>query len=232
MIALQNNDLIIFAKWPEGGKVKTRLAHGSSYKFAKNFYTLCCERLIDDLSSHDWQFTVAYAPLSALEDFRGWLQRHEQLVFAPQKGDPDLGARMAFSMERALECGCRKVVLVGSDIPDLTLGIVEQAFRLLENAEVVLGPAVDGGFYLIGATATPEGFLQGIEWSTPTVLQATTRKCEQLGLTVDGSNLPLLSDIDTIQDLELWLASSSGHPLHEPIQRLLSEGKPSAEKRN
>jgi len=204
--------------------VKTRLAQGSSNKLAKQFYTLCCKRLVHELSSRKgWRYTVAFSPAGAKGEFEHWLQSCGQLAFSPQEDDPDLGRRMASSLQQALEDGCKKVVLVGSDIPDLSPDIVEQAFRLLDSSEVVLGPAVDGGFYLVGATAVPEGLLQGIEWSTSSVLEATTANCKGLGLGVDDSSLPRLADIDTIQDLQQWLSSSHGHPLHEPIQQLLIE---------
>lgn len=228
MIAYKTNLCIIFAKWPEEGKVKSRLAIGSSCHFAKEFYTLCCETVVQELSSQtQWQCIVAYSPLGAEDRFKKWLQRCGPVALNPQKNDPDLGVRMACSIQQAFQSGIKKVVLVGSDIPDLNPDIVKQAFHLLDNVQVVLGPAVDGGFYLIGAIEMPENLLQGIEWSTSTVLETTSKQCVQLGLTVDIDSLPCLSDIDTIQDLREWLESSNGHPLHEPIQQLLCQDKQS-----
>ncbi len=113
-----------------------------------------------------------------------------------------LGERMKNGFLEAFNMGAKRVVLIGSDIPDLSLELTEEAFTSLEENDVVLGPSYDGGYYLIGFTHhtfSPHVF-EGIPWSTETVFEKTLRILNQAGQRIHI--LKHLRDIDTVEDLK------------------------------
>jgi rSAM/selenodomain-associated transferase 1 len=118
----------------------------------------------------------------------------------PQRGE-SLGDRMRLTMDDLFADGASIVVLVGSDLPDITPSSIANAIARLRNdpASLVLGPARDGGYYLIAATATPDVF-DGIEWSSPRVLEQTRAAASRYGLRVHL--LEPLGDVDTAEDLQ------------------------------
>ena len=117
-----------------------------------------------------------------------------------QRGQ-DLGQRMACAFEELFGLGHERVVLVGSDLPTLPHSAVEQAFRLLRRgADVVLGPAADGGYYLIGMRASHTPLFERIDWGTPQVLRQTHSRALELGLTVRLVDPWYdVDDLDTLQ---------------------------------
>jgi rSAM/selenodomain-associated transferase 1 len=120
----------------------------------------------------------------------------------PQAGE-DLGERMKNGFVEALSMNFKRVVLIGSDIPDLPLEFIEEAFTSLQEKDAVIGPALDGGYYLIGfkkETFSPRVF-EGIHWSTESVFEKTLKVLQQEGLTVH--TLQPLRDIDTVEDLRI-----------------------------
>jgi rSAM/selenodomain-associated transferase 1 len=120
----------------------------------------------------------------------------------------DLGARMERLFERAFELGEAWVILIGADTPHLpSARLAEARTALQEGADVVLGPAEDGGYYLIGLRQPAPTLLHDMEWSSPTVLQHTLTRAEAEGLRVNL--LPIERDIDTPDDLS-WLAAREG----------------------
>jgi rSAM/selenodomain-associated transferase 1 len=139
-----------------------------------------------------------------LESLRKWLG--EDYLYMPQQG-VDLGERMKNGFIEAFAMNLKRVVLIGSDIPTLPLEFIEEAFTSLEEKDVVIGPSLDGGYYLIGfkdKKFSPRVF-KGIPWSKERVFEETMGILEQEGLTVH--TLKPLRDIDTIEDLrvgDLW----------------------------
>jgi hypothetical protein len=135
-----------------------------------------------------------------------WLGRDHSCM--PQHGE-DLGERMEHAFRQAFSEGFGKAVLVGSDIPDLKAPVMQQAFNCLRSTDAVLGPAADGGYYLIGFrrdSFLPAAF-KGITWSTDSVFEKTRETLESTGLTV--SLLPELSDMDSALDLESFFLRNS-----------------------
>jgi rSAM/selenodomain-associated transferase 1 len=130
-----------------------------------------------------------------LED-QGWPQTYGHMV---QEG-ANLGGRMEWAFKKVFEQGQKKVVIIGSDCLELEATLIMQAFDELERHDVVLGPANDGGYYLLGLTKPRRILFQHIAWSTPAVLSQTLQACRQAALTV--SLLPWLTDIDEAED---WL---------------------------
>jgi rSAM/selenodomain-associated transferase 1 len=119
-----------------------------------------------------------------------------------QVGD-DLGTRMAAAFKRALDSPYRSAVVIGTDIPGITSTFLKMAGKNLEDYDVVLGPTVDGGYYLIGLrTPMPELF-EDIPWSTNRVFALTELKIREMGLKLKV--LPMLRDLDTVEDLHVFI---------------------------
>jgi uncharacterized protein len=204
---MKRNALIIFLKYPAPGKVKNRLALHLGEKRAAEIYRQLAETVVANVtpqaSEHDYDINLSFAPESAEQQIKAWFPRHN--LFFPQQGS-DLGERMSNAFLHAFAAGYTKVLLIGSDCPDISRAIVNRGVLLLDTQDIVLGPAHDGGYYLIGLRRPePELFLN-IEWGTGRVLQQTLDTIERSGLTV--GRLPQLHDIDRIEDLRHYSFSS------------------------
>lgn len=198
MDTLKSNDLLmLFQKNPVLGKVKTRLAAGIGEEKALEIY----KSLL--------QYT--YQQISQLKDTKLWIwfdsfptEKHLISVkFEFEKKlqvGSDLGQKMSFAFQEAFNAGYRKVVLIGSDCPELKTEIIQKAFVELENHQVVIGPAKDGGYYLIGMSFFEPSIFEGVLWSTSHVFAETMKLIEAKGLSV--SLLSTLSDLDTEEDLK------------------------------
>jgi uncharacterized protein len=195
--------LIIFAKEPVAGQVKSRLAARFG---AENAARLAQAFLLDVLEEMARlparALALAFSPATALNFFKELAPAGAWLF--PQEG-VDLGERMSRAFETALAAGFDAVLLRGTDTPDLPGTVVLEAQQVLAagKVDVVLGPATDGGYYLIGLKAPAPSLFQGLTWSTPGVLQATLDRAASLGLSVHL--LPVWPDIDTPADLRAFL---------------------------
>lgn len=142
----------------------------------------------------------------------------QDFVYEPQGGG-DLGDRLHRAAADAFHEGCTRVVLIGADCPELTPAILSEAFRRLDEHDLVLGPARDGGYYLIGLRAPAPALFSGIAWSTDSVLSQTLQAAESLSLSV--SLLAALSDVDVPADLSLC-DRILGRPREEPASRRIA----------
>lgn len=194
--------LIIFSRYPEPGKTKTRLipalgAEGAAMlQRQMTEYTLSQVRELQNQRSMTVEVCFAGGELSVMAQWLG-----SDFVYKPQ-GEGDLGVRMARSLASALQ-GTERSVIIGTDCPGLNASILAAAFEQLQlSYDLVLGPAVDGGYYLLGLRYfIPELFI-GINWGTSEVLQQTMAIAQQLNLSVNY--LPELADVDRPEDLLLW----------------------------
>lgn len=186
----------IFIKFPEPGKVKTRLAKDLGNKKAADIYRQVVELILKNTSpfDHAYDRIVFYDPVARQKDFAEWLPE-EQLIL--QQGS-DVGARMHNAIRVLLDRGGEKVVLTGADIPDLSGRIIESAFQELTRADIVIGPARDGGYYLIGMKSPHAEIFRNIPWSTGRVFEETMRRIAKLQLGCAG--VTALSDLDTADD--------------------------------
>lgn len=177
------------AKPPVLGKAKSRLAADVGPEVALEVYQRLLAHTMDQARNYGGAARVFYAFDAA--DYKGFE------AFAPvlQQGE-GLGERMAHAFS---ETGC-PALMIGTDCPGVTAALLHQAAHALETADVVVGPANDGGYYLIGLRQWQPGMLEGIPWSTAGVMQATLDQASRLGLTV--ARLPELVDIDTFADLK------------------------------
>jgi rSAM/selenodomain-associated transferase 1 len=122
-----------------------------------------------------------------------------------QMGD-DLGARMASVFKKALGSPYRSVVVIGSDIPGINGPILTMAVKSLQDHDVVLGPTMDGGYYLIGLRSTVPDLFENMPWSTNQVYALTEEKIKALGLSLEI--LPRLRDLDTVEDLHIFIRNA------------------------
>ena len=187
------------ARAPVPGRVKTRLCPPLDAEQAAEFYECVLRDVLHELAASErWDTWVAYAERS-----RDYFQQLPEpgIALLPQRG-ASLGERMHAVFTDLCHAGYSHVVLVGSDIPTLKAVSVTRACDLLERSrsDLVLGPADDGGYYLIGLNGPEEGLFTDIVWSTAAVLEQTLAKARQLGLrvrTVAGTY-----DIDVAEDLK------------------------------
>ncbi|NVJ86181.1 MAG: TIGR04282 family arsenosugar biosynthesis glycosyltransferase [Algoriphagus sp.] len=190
---MEKEAIIIFQKNPEKGKVKTRLSAEIGEEKALEVYKSLCN--LTYKACNAWEgtkflFFDSYLPQNKIlgtENYNYQVQ-----------GKGDLGYRMEEAFQRIFKQGFEKVILIGTDCPELTSDHLKEAFLQLENYRIVIGPAKDGGYYLIGAKRETPPVFKGIPWSTDQVLKLTRKKLETLGLSY--GELETLSDIDTKKD--------------------------------
>ena len=186
--------LIIFLKYPELGRSKTRLAATVGNENALKVYIelLAHTNLISkELNCDKYLF---YDKLTANKMPWG-----DDIYQTAYQLESDLGGRMQNAFEQLFNNGYERIVIIGSDCYELTQEIIEEAFNKLNHNKVVIGPAKDGGYYLLGLTQLIPQLFSDVAWSTDEVFSATIKTLENLNLTY--STTPILSDIDTIEDL-------------------------------
>lgn len=157
---------------------------------------------------------MCYSEEEEREKVTRWLQAMgPSISLKPQKQVVDLGERMISAFKDIFENNAYdRAMIVGSDIPDLKAAVMERGFEALENFDVVFGPAEDGGYYLIGlrSNALSNDLFRDIHWSTSSVLRQSCANAVDVGLTVAPKlMLPTLQDIDTKDDLLVWLERAS-----------------------
>jgi uncharacterized protein len=195
--------LIVFTRYPIPGKVKTRLIPALGATGAADLHRQMTELTIDRLSILQQQRQIAgsiYFDGGDVSAMQNWLGA--DLDYRLQ-GDGDLGARMALAIDESFHTGCDRVVVIGTDCPQLTPEILTMAFDRLTDFDLVLGPAADGGYYLIGMNYLYPTLFVNIDWGTSNVFGQTIEIVEKLNLSV--AYLPILNDVDLPEDLPLFL---------------------------
>ena len=191
--------VVIMAKVPQAGAVKTRLCPPLSPQTAANLYqAFLLDKIAQVSRLSNTRPTLAYTP-EASRDFFATLAPDCQLI--PQQG-AELGERLINSFLQCFAGGYAGVVAIDSDTPHLPTEYLQQAVDLiaLPQTDVVLGPTEDGGYYLIGLRAAYRELFTDMPWSTAAVVPETRRRAEALGLTI--SWLPPWFDIDTAEELQ------------------------------
>ena len=199
--------LLFFVKYPAPGKVKSRLASELGAEWTTGLYRAFVEDILHTIDGTGIPCHVAVHSPNAGSSIENWLGRDRH--YLPQEG-ADLGERMANAFRAIFAAGAERAVLIGSDIPDLPASVLTDASNALESSDAVVGPARDGGYYLIGFRKDrflPEIF-RGITWSRPDVFDRTRRIFQR-----SGTSLHVLSpwqDVDTIDDLRGLLLRNAG----------------------
>lgn len=197
--------IAIFCKAPIPGRVKTRLAADIGTAAATAIYRACAEHTVWSVRHAGLPTVVFMDRREAAPAFHDWLGG----MLAVQEGD-DLGARMENAVRELLDHGYKRVIIVGTDAPFVSEKVVHDAAVELMTHDVVIGPALDGGYYLIGTSEDRPQLFEGVEWSTDKVLQTTLDICENNDWSV--AQLEPHRDIDTKADLDAILAEApKGH---------------------
>jgi rSAM/selenodomain-associated transferase 1 len=194
--------LLIFAREPELGRVKTRLAAGIGAAAALAVYRELLALTAAAVAAAQVPATVWLAAAPANADPHQPRPEWPGLPWCVQPTTDSLGARMAQAFAEAFGAGAGRVVIIGTDCPGLSAELLRQAFDQLLQHDLVIGPADDGGYYLLGMNQLHPELFDGKEWSTATVLPATLADAVRLGLRV--AQLSTLHDVDSAQDLATW----------------------------
>lgn len=207
---MNSNILLYFVKYPTPGKVKTRLAKTVGEQEAAKLYSELAEknlRVIAPLhQSNICDLVVVYDPPEKSEDIKRWLIL--SCEYLPQCGG-GLSERLTHAFQEAFsakgeisprsggQMGGKRVIALGSDTLGLTIAIIQQGFEVLKSNDVVIGPAEDGGYYLIGLNHFQPKLFEGIAWSTSEVLPQTYKIINNLRLSYQTLNQ--LEDLDEIK---------------------------------
>ena len=192
--------LIIFVKNPELGKVKTRLAATVGDKKALEVYKKLLEhtcQVTKNISQDKWVF---YSERIDNNDL--WDDSHYHKTV---QSDGDLGQKMLNAFNHCFEQGYESVCIIGSDMMEINESTIKKAFISLKADDVVIGPAKDGGYYLLGMNKLHSSLFQNKQWSTESVLSDTLLNIEQLKLSC--TKLETMNDIDTENDWNSYLVS-------------------------
>jgi rSAM/selenodomain-associated transferase 1 len=194
--------LIIFTRYPEPGKTKTRLIPALGNLGAANLQREMTEYTIFKVQELQKKIVISVEVRFAggnSQLMQDWLGL--DLVYQSQ-GEGDLGSRMARSLFDAFQSGAKKVIIIGTDCPGVNVLILAAAFKKLHTFDLVLGPAIDGGYYLIGLCQPIPELFANIEWGTAQVFQKTVEIAQKLKLS--HTSLSPLADVDRPEDLPIW----------------------------
>jgi rSAM/selenodomain-associated transferase 1 len=205
--------LVIFAKAPIPGKVKTRLCPPLTEEEAATLHGSLVLDVLERTVMPGMDRFMACAPSAEHVFFKILEERHGVRLLTQTDGD--LGHRMHEALAEVLSRGYRKVLLIGADVPAISRPLLSQALGLLGAHDVVLGPAVDGGYYLIGLMRLIPELFANMPWSSDRVCTMTEEKARVLQLTT--GLLPRHRDLDTVQDL-LALVEDAGLGTNGPIR--------------
>lgn len=197
----RSDALLIFLRWPEPGAVKTRLARDIGNQEAAEVYRHLAERTLDAARSlADRCRAVAfYTPQERGRDIERWVGPDFECL--PQI-EGDLGARMAAAFRYVFEAGAARAVIIGTDCPFITSDLLDRSFHLLNENDIVIGPAKDGGYYLLGMKVLRRELFKGIPWSSSEVFRVTLDRIRRAGWAC--AQLPELFDVDRVEDLRAW----------------------------
>lgn len=198
----KSEGLIVFTRYPEAGKTKIRLIPALGPEGAAELHRQMTEHTLKQVKQLKRQ-----RPLSLEVRYTGgsrhlvqqWLGRN---ISCRPQGGGSLGERMRQAFQQAFQAGMERVLIIGTDCPSLGAGLIQQAFVALEDSDLVLGPAEDGGYYLIGLKKPIPQLFDKIPWGTDKVRKETLRIAEGIGL--QTRLLEPLRDIDRPQDLRVW----------------------------
>lgn len=190
---MHKNLIITFTRNPELGKVKSRLAKDIGEASALEVYKLLLEHTKNVLLQLDCDKAVYYSVKIRENDI--W---DSEIFSKHQQSGNDLGERMQNAFKNGFEKGYKNIIIVGSDLYDLDAEIINTAFKKLESHDNVIGPAVDGGYYLLGMKTLHPSVFKINNWGTQMVYKQTISKLNTNSMYV----LDTLNDIDYVEDLE------------------------------
>lgn len=197
---MSKNLLLIFLKYPEPGNVKTRIAKTIGRKKASYIYSAMARDLVNKLSNSDtYEISIFYDPEKDENDIKKWIKNYN-FKYIAQVGN-SLGERISNAFDKSFKLGAEKSIVIGTDCVDVTRNLLEKAFtQLNDSVDVVIGPAYDGGYYLLGLKKNCSDLFKNVEWSTEKVLDQTLSNIRKIGL--QYKFLKTLKDIDETEDID------------------------------
>ncbi len=215
---MKKNSIIIFARYPEIGKVKTRLAKSLGENNALSFYKICAEHTFSEclkFSSNTTSINVFYSDKQDENKIIKWIGN--EFLLKEQYGK-DLGEKMKNAFEDVFRSGSEKVIIIGTDLPEISYQIINEAFSFLDNFDSIIGPTNDGGYYLLGLKTQLDFLFDDIMWSTDEVFEKTLTRLKENNNSI--KILKQMVDIDTEDDLSEWLnLNSKNSYLKKEIRR-------------
>lgn len=206
--------VVVFAKVPLPGKVKTRLTPVLRAQEAADLHRALLLDTLDAVDRARLSLVVAFSPPGGRREIERLLGPRRQLIPQPEG---DLGERMEGVVERLFAERPRPVIVIGSDCPAVDAGRLDDAIRELEESDVVIGPALDGGYYLIALDRPRPELFRDVAWSTDRVLEETRRRLDETGVRTGW--LETARDLDTPEDLFEWYASGQAEGMPSTYPR-------------
>jgi uncharacterized protein len=212
--------LAIMARYPVAGKVKTRLAQSIGVGEAMEFYGRCASQIF-------WEMANLPACISRYVFFTGtkdtgrvqsWVEPVGYRLIE-QRGR-NLGIRLSNAFDELFAENISRAVIIASDVPDISASLVSRSLEALKKNDIVLGPSHDGGYYLIGMSASHPELFRRIKWGSDQVLRTTKRKIVDSGLSCHL--LPALIDIDSIDDYNSWRLTLNGDSVVRPAGKAIA----------
>jgi len=185
--------VIVFQKNPEEGKVKTRLAKDIGHKKATEIYIF--------LLTHTHQ-QVQKVDTDVFVYFQGGINENYVVLpryFLAHQEEGDLGKKMEAAFSEVFSYGYKEVLIIGSDCFEMDFEILQQGFEALSTHDLVIGPAVDGGYYLLGMKKFHSFLFRNKPWSTSSICELTFAEASSQGMSI--YKLPILRDVDRLEDL-------------------------------
>jgi uncharacterized protein len=214
-----DNAIIVFARLPVKGRVKTRLAKELGIDVATSFYKVCAEHTFKEILKFDSTQVVPFlffSEESEIDEMRNWTKN--KFRYYSQKGH-DLGERMSNAFNTIFDAGYRNVILVGTDAPGISAELITDAFSQLKDYNCVIGPSEDGGYYLMGLKQKLFYLFNEMEWSTNAVFSRTIERLKQNNH--DYTLMQKMIDIDTKEDLKKW-SDNYKSVCSQPIKNFLT----------
>jgi rSAM/selenodomain-associated transferase 2/rSAM/selenodomain-associated transferase 1 len=212
--------IVIFTRYPEPGQAKTRLIPALGAVGAADLhrqmteYTLVQVKQLQQ-SRSTVRGEIHFSGPQGFVEMQAWLD--EDWLYHPQ-GRGDLGDRLIYALTSSLQANIDSVLVIGTDCPELTAELMAEALDRLQTHDLVLGPATDGGYYLIGLRSPIPELFTGIPWGTDTVLRRTVAIAQALNLSI--TYLPTLDDVDRPEDLPVW---ERIHGVRDPAKPKISK---------
>ena len=212
---MKGDAFVLFLRYPEKGAVKTRLAALLGEDRTYELYRCFLADLVLMIQKVKAEMIIVYSGPAGV-----WFPEFPGILCLRQRGE-DFGERLYFAFEDVFARGFDRCVLAGSDIPDLPAAFVNEALNRLAAADIVLGPATDGGYYLIGCTqgVLNRAIFSGIPWSTPRVFSETLKRVAEAKLA--AWLLPEWPDIDDLDDLKQFYARNADRAASSRVMAFL-----------
>jgi hypothetical protein len=214
---MRNNLLVIFAREPEPGKVKTRLARDIGDDAASALYDLMLRHVFKNVVSLSYDIEIWKTSESGTVYFAELIP--EAIIMDQPEGN--IGERMSRAFRSGFAGGYRKICITGTDCPGVSSRDIFKAFDILKNNELALAPSFDGGYYLIGLSKFHPELFEGISWSTGSVMSETIEKARLLNIAY--GSLAAMEDIDDISGLRNYILKYTGTDLAAGFEKILSE---------